>query len=126
LKVGEVSTFLGVEIKRNKETEAISLSQAGYIRKLLEMFNMSNAKHVSIPMSVGVQLPKPEMQSEVKFPYREAVGSLFYAAMVTRPDIANAVSQLSQHLCIWRRAYCGGQKSHALLIMQEIKQLVVQ
>jgi len=39
------------------------------------------------------------VQPEVKFPYREAVGSLLFAAMVTRPNITNAVSQLSQHLC---------------------------
>jgi len=99
LKVGEATTFVELEIKRNKETGAISLSQAGYVRKLLKLFDMSNAKHVSTPMAVSVQLPKLKVQPEVKFPYREAVGSLLYAAMVTRPDIANAVSQLSQHLC---------------------------
>jgi len=63
------------------------------------MFDMSNAKPISTPMAVGVQLPKLDVQPEVKFPYREAVGSLLFATMVTRPDIANAVSQLSQHLC---------------------------
>jgi len=107
LKVG-ATTFVGIEIKRNKETGAISLSQAGYVRKLLKMFDMSNAKPVSTPMAVGVQLPKLEVQPEVRFPYRETVGSLLYAAMVTRRDIANAVSQLSQHLCVFGEEHCGG------------------
>jgi hypothetical protein len=31
-------------------------------------------------------------------PYREAIGSLMYAAVATRPDIAFAISALSQFL----------------------------
>jgi len=49
-------------------------------------------------MTIGVQLPELDAQPEVKFLYREAVGSLLFAAMVTRFHIANAVSQWSQHL----------------------------
>jgi len=92
LKLVEATTFLGIEIYREKGTSAIKLSQASYVRKLLETFDMSNAKPISTPVAVGVQLPKLDVQPEVKFPYREAVGSLLFAAMVTRPDIANAVS----------------------------------
>ena len=33
-----------------------------------------------------------------KIPYREAIGSLMYAAIATRPDISFAVSTLSQFL----------------------------
>jgi hypothetical protein len=33
-----------------------------------------------------------------KVPYREAIGSLMYAAIATRPDITFAVSVLSQFL----------------------------
>jgi len=97
LKVGEGTTFGGIEIYREKGTGAIKSSQANYVRKLLETFDMSNAKPVSTTMAVCVQLPKLDVP-EVKFPYREAVGSLLFTAMVTRPDITNAVSQLNQHL----------------------------
>jgi len=110
LKVGEATTFVGIEIYREKGTGAIKLSQASYVRKLLETFDMLNAKPVSTLMTVGVKLPKLDVQPEVKFPYREAVGSLLFAAMVTRPDIANAVSQLSQHLCAFGEEHIAAVK----------------
>jgi len=91
LQVREATTFVGIEINGDKGTGAIRLSQASYVRKILETFDISNAKPVSTPMAAGVQLSKL-VQLEVKFPYREAVGPLLFEVMVMRPDIANAVS----------------------------------
>jgi len=110
LKVEEATTFVDIEIYHDKGTGAIKLSQTSYVRKLFETFDMSNAKLVSTPMKVGVQLPKLDVQPEVKFLYREAVGSLLFAAMVTRPDIANAVFQLSQHLCVFGEEHIAAVK----------------
>jgi len=61
-------------------------------------------------MAVGVQLPKLDVQPEIKFPYREAVGSLLFSAMVTRSDITNTVSQLSQHLCTFGEEHIAAVK----------------
>ena len=46
------------------------------------------------------QSPSTPQQSDdmKKVPYREAIGSLMYAAIGTRPDIAYAVTALSQYL----------------------------
>jgi len=103
LKVGEATMFVGIEINRDKGTDAIRLLQTGYVRKLLETFDMSNAKPVSTPMAIGV--PKLDVQLEVKFPYREAVGSLLYAAMIMRPDIVNAVSAEPTPVRVRRRVH---------------------
>jgi len=94
LKIGEATTFVGIEINRDEGTGAIR-SQTSYLRKLLETFDMLNAKSVSMPMTVGEQLPRLDAQSEVKFLYREVIDSLLFAAC---RDIANTVSQLSQYL----------------------------
>jgi len=98
LKVRETTMFVGIEINRDEGMGVIRLSQASYVRKLLETFDMLNANPILMLMTVSEQFPRLDAQPVVKFPYREAVSSLLFAAMVTRPNIANAVSQLSQHL----------------------------
>ncbi|KAH9120262.1 hypothetical protein AeMF1_007492, partial [Aphanomyces euteiches] len=69
---------------------------------LLDKFNMADCKPVSTPEVVGHALvPTSKSQDEVKalnLPYRELVGSLQYLVTATRPDIANAVRNLSKHL----------------------------
>ncbi|KAH9140626.1 hypothetical protein AeRB84_015154 [Aphanomyces euteiches] len=78
------------------------MSQQGYVEVLLNKFNMTDCKPVSTPEGVGHALvPTSKSQDEVKalnLPYRELVGSLQYLVTATRPDIANAVRNLSKHL----------------------------
>ena len=79
------------------------MSQSKYVQHLLERFSMSECKPVSTPINVGEKLckemcPKDEnerLEAE-KLPYQGLVGSLMYLAVSTRPDIAHAVSVLSQ------------------------------
>lgn len=66
---------------------------------------MDKAKAVSTPLASHVKLSvtqcpstddeKKEMQ---KVPYASAVGSLMYAMVCTRPDIAHAVGVVSRFL----------------------------
>ena len=66
---------------------------------------MDDAKPLSIPINPGHNLTKshsPIDPNDIKdmrrVPYREAVGSLMYAVVGTRPDIAYAVSYLAQFM----------------------------
>lgn len=95
--LGEINYCLGIEFSRNNDT--IALHQSGYIRDILDRFGMTESKPVSTPMDPNVKLVKPDENSDIgatKIPYREFIGALIYLAVSTRPDIAFAISSLSQ------------------------------
>ena len=81
------------------------LSQANYVEKVLQNFSMENAKAVSAPLPSHLKLTKemcPKTQEEEdmmsKVPYVLAIGSLMYARVCTRPDIAHAVGVVSRYM----------------------------
>lgn len=88
----KATTFLGFQIERPRPDE-ITLHQGSYIRTILKRFNMSEAKPVDAPITMS-KLEVDETLAEV--PYREAIGSLMYAAVTTRIDIAYAVNKASR------------------------------
>jgi hypothetical protein len=103
--LGPVSWLLGIEIKRNRDERTISLSQQSYIASILQRFNFTDAKPLAMPMDPNVQLSTDHCPTSVRdialmkqVPYREAVGSLMWAAVGTRPDIAYPVGVLSKFL----------------------------
>ena len=66
---------------------------------------MQDSKPVKVPIPVGVRLsaeqcPKTQEEEEdmSRVPYASAVGSLMYAMVCTRPDIAHAVGVLSRFM----------------------------
>jgi transposase InsO family protein len=103
--LGELHWMLGMEVKRDRERRTGSIGQSAYINHICERFNLQDAKPLSTPMDPGEHLTKSQSPSTPKqiddmrdVPYREAVGSLMYAALGTRPDITYAVTALSQFL----------------------------
>lgn len=92
--LGEAQYCLGIEIIRNKNE--ICLSQAGYIKSLLTKFGMTDCKGAVTPLTLGFKPAAVDQCCDRSLPYRELIGSLMYVAVATRPDIAHAVSVLSQ------------------------------
>lgn len=90
------TNYAGMEIKYDKDS--VFIHQQNYCRKVIERFGMNDCSPVSTPAESHVKLSKPEEESDLKVPYRELVGSLMYLAIVSRPDIAYAVSVLSQFM----------------------------
>ena len=45
-----------MEIRRERDLGRLWLSQSGYVRKVLERFNMENAKQVSTPLASHFKL----------------------------------------------------------------------
>ena len=73
------------------------LSQEKYVTKVLQRFNMLEAKPVgsTLPTNYrlsGKQSPKTKVEKAemMKVPYASVVGSLMYAMVCTRPDIGYA------------------------------------
>ncbi|KAG7302557.1 hypothetical protein JYU34_002203 [Plutella xylostella] len=90
--LGAAHHILGMKIT-NKDGR-ITLDQSNYIQTVLNKFQMSDCKPASTPMEAGLKLHKAEKLGN--FNYRNLIGCLMYVAVCTRPDIAYAVSSLSQ------------------------------
>ncbi|KAG5865102.1 hypothetical protein JTB14_024512 [Gonioctena quinquepunctata] len=67
-----------------------------YVKK---KFNMIDCTPISTPADPNVHLANSAQDKiEIQFPYREAAGFLMYAAIISRPDIAFAVGEVSLFL----------------------------
>ncbi|CAL8075801.1 unnamed protein product [Prunus armeniaca] len=101
--LGEANYVLGIEISRDRDRKLIGLSQKAYIEKILKRFNMENCTGCDVPFSKGDKLsseqsPKTE-QERIEMqdkPYASLVGSLMYAQVCTRPDLAFCISVLGR------------------------------
>ena len=79
--------------------------QEAYIKTIIARFGLADAKPYSTPMIPSASYSKDDSPASAndaaqmhKVPYREAIGSLMYASVATRPDITFVVSTLSQFL----------------------------
>ena len=103
--LGELHFCLGVEFVRDRATRTIALSQRRYVEDVLERFGMQDCKPIGTPLDANCKLLKlsqeefEQCEDEMQgVPYKEAVGSLMYAMVGTRPDLAFAVSVVCQHM----------------------------
>ena len=96
--MGKLHYCLGVSIKHDEERKCLWLHQKQYILNMLQKFGLTEAKTVSTPADHSVKLEKDDGTSKGVDPinYQSMVGSLLYAAMATRPDIAHAVGVVSK------------------------------
>ncbi|KAL0458871.1 UNVERIFIED_CONTAM: Retrovirus-related Pol polyprotein from transposon TNT 1-94 [Sesamum latifolium] len=103
--LGDAKKILGMTIERNRKTSTIFLNQKSYVKNVVENFSMTTAKPTPVPLAAHFQLCKnqsPNSETEKErmkiFPYSNAIGSVMYLMVSTRPDIAYAVSCLSKFM----------------------------
>ncbi|SGZ31712.1 BQ5605_C045g12237 [Microbotryum silenes-dioicae] len=96
-RLGPAEYILGIQVKRGQDG-SITLSQERYLRDLLDKFRLGNAKPASIPMQPGVVLDFQDLSATLqdRTRYLQAIGSLMYAAVGTRPDLAYVVAYLAR------------------------------
>lgn len=104
-ELGAAKKILGMEIRRDRQAGKLFLSQQKYIERVLDRFNMNDCNPVSTPLAAHFKLSSefcPDTEEEMKrmslVPYASAVGSLMYAMVCTRPDLAYAVSMVSRYM----------------------------
>ncbi|KAJ4705817.1 Retrovirus-related Pol polyprotein from transposon TNT 1-94 [Melia azedarach] len=103
--LGAARKILGMEIYRDRSKKKLFLSQKGYIQKILSRFGMSTAKPIDTPSAANAHLsvafaPKSVEEKEYmsRVPYASAVGSLMYAMVCSRPNLAQSVSVVSRFM----------------------------
>jgi transposase InsO family protein len=92
--------MLGMRILRDRKARTITLDQELYVTKALEKFGLEQCRVVSTPEAVGAAHdthPSLDQPTDRQC-YMEMTGTLMYAAISTRPDIAHAVHYLASHM----------------------------
>ena len=56
--LGEISSYLGIEIKRDRKNRIISPSQSKYVEDILKKYGMENCRPISTSMNMNKKLSK--------------------------------------------------------------------
>jgi hypothetical protein len=99
--LGEIKSYLGIRITRDRPKRCLEIDQSTYIKDVLDRFNMAEANPHNTPLPAGadIHLIKYSDQaspSEIKN-YQALIGSLLYVQIGTWPDISFAVSCVAQY-----------------------------
>jgi len=136
--MGDTSYVIGIKIHRDRHRGILGLSQETYSNKILDRFQMKDCSPSVDPIVKGDrfnlnQCPKNDFEREQmkNIPYALVVGSLVYAQVCTRLDIAFAVGMLGRYqsnpgIDHWRAAkkvmgYLQGTKDYMLMYRQTDK-----
>ena len=97
---GQMDYYVGFQVHRDPVTHTILINQARYITDIIQRFQLENANPVTTPadthVSLQASLGPDDLPLPPTIPYREAVGCLMYAMILTRPDIAFTVSRVAK------------------------------
>jgi hypothetical protein len=127
-EIGPLSWYLGSAIEDSGSS--VRMSQKDYIEKMLKRYNYEQLGVQETPMIEKYAIVRsPEDELFTEFDMKSKIGSLMFAAVCTRPDIAFAVSYLarftnhpSQLVCqaiVRVFAYLKGTKSMAITFVRE-------
>ena len=96
--LGPASSYLGIRITRDRNTQAIWIDQQAYIENTIKRFELQDANSTKTPLPAGIHLEKSEkpVALDTKTYYQQIIGMLIYAAIGTRPNIAFVATRLSR------------------------------
>ncbi|CAI7933678.1 unnamed protein product, partial [Closterium sp. NIES-54] len=98
--LGELRTYLGLQITRDRAQRTITLTQSHMVQQVLQHFDFTYSSPQATPLSTRHSLSAlPSDESvEPSGPYPELVGCLMYLMTCTRPDLAYPLSILARYV----------------------------
>ncbi|CAI5475691.1 unnamed protein product [Closterium sp. Yama58-4] len=98
--LGELTSYLGLRITRDRARRTITLTQSHMVQQVLQRFRFTYSSPQSTPLPTGHSLSAlPSDESvEPSGPYPELVGCLMYLMTCTRPDLAYPLSILARYV----------------------------
>jgi len=94
----DLQWFLGTEVRRDRPARKIHLSQAQYADKISRLADNMSVRH-DTPMAAIELQPRTGLATPSETnKFQRKIGSLLFAAVTTRPDIAFATSRLARFL----------------------------
>jgi hypothetical protein len=92
--MGELSWFLGFEVKHDHARRTISLNQRSYIQTMTEKFNLNNVKPTHLPALPGEILSRAQSPSNpeerdqmIDVPYAQAIGHVLWPVTPPPPTL---------------------------------------
>jgi hypothetical protein len=97
--LGDLHFFLGMEVERDCAQRLLYINQIGYLKEILKCFHMEDCKAIGMPLDPKTKLKKNVNKDDemVKVPYQQAMGSLMYAMLCTRSDLAYPINVVRTH-----------------------------
>lgn len=95
--LSDIKQFLNIEVRKDSHG-SYSLSQAHYIKEIVEMAGLIDGKSQKYPLDPGYHKLEDDAMLDDNSLYRTLIGKLLYVSINTRPDIAASVGILSQRV----------------------------
>ncbi|CAI7922076.1 unnamed protein product [Closterium sp. NIES-53] len=98
--LGELRSYLGLQITRDRARRTITLTQSYMVQQVLQRFGFQLSSPQPTPLSTSHSLSAPPLDDSVEpsGPYPELVGCLMYLLKCTRPDLAYPLSLLARYV----------------------------
>ncbi|CAI7913753.1 unnamed protein product [Closterium sp. NIES-54] len=98
--LGELHSYLGLQITRDKARRTITLTQSHMVHQVLQHFGFqfSSPQPTALSTSHSLSAPPSDESVEPSGPYPELVGCLMYLMTCTRPYLAYPLSLLPRYV----------------------------
>lgn len=99
---GLTRKILGLDIKRDRHKWMLTLSQFGYTKKVIKLYDIMNAKPIHTPLGTLFKLKSIVSLEKFDFIkktfYSNVIDSLMYAIIGIRLDIADLISLINKFM----------------------------